>query len=81
MAGTMQGLWVFLSLSPVLMVLGSPARQFSANPANRDRFIGTGLWAWSRHHNYAGEILLRVGVFTVCAPVLWPRLWPKAPPT
>ncbi len=49
-------------------------------PGNRGRFIGTGLWAWSRHHNNAGEILLRVGVFTVCAPVLWPRLWPKAPP-
>ena len=43
---------------------------FRADPANRDRFITTGLWAWSRHPNYCGEILLWVGVALVAVPAL-----------
>ncbi len=38
---------------------------FRADPANARRFIHTGLWAWSRHPNYCGEILLWAGV-AVC---------------
>jgi len=37
---------------------------FKADPANEGRWIDTGLWAWSRHPNYAGEILLWTGIFT-----------------
>ena len=44
--------------------------RFRADPANRDRFITTGLWAWSRHPNYFGEITLWVGVAVVAVPVL-----------
>jgi steroid 5-alpha reductase family enzyme len=35
---------------------------FKKNPQNADRFIDRGLWAWSRHPNYFGEILLWTGV-------------------
>lgn len=43
---------------------------FRADPTNRDRFITTGLWAWSRHPNYCGEILLWIGVALIALPVL-----------
>lgn len=96
---TLQGLWVFLTLSCALAAItagvatpvGLPAaigaavwlagfaieavadrqkREFRADPANRDRFITTGLWAWSRHPNYCGEILLWTGVALIGLPAL-----------
>lgn len=43
---------------------------FRADPRNRDRFIATGLWSWSRHPNYFGEVLLWTGVALVALPAL-----------
>jgi steroid 5-alpha reductase family enzyme len=43
---------------------------FRADPRNRDRFIASGLWAWSRHPNYFGEILLWTGVALAALPAL-----------
>jgi steroid 5-alpha reductase family enzyme len=43
---------------------------FRADPNNRDRFISTGLWAWSRHPNYCGEILLWIGIALIALPAL-----------
>jgi steroid 5-alpha reductase family enzyme len=43
---------------------------FRSDPANRDRFITTGLWAWSRHPNYCGEIVLWIGVAVIALPAL-----------
>ena len=43
---------------------------FKADESNEGRFISTGLWAWSRHPNYFGEIVLWAGVAVMALPVL-----------
>ena len=43
---------------------------FRENPDNRDRFITTGVWSWSQHPNYFGEITLWFGMALVALPVL-----------
>jgi steroid 5-alpha reductase family enzyme len=49
--------------------------KFKQDPANEDRFIHTGLWAWSRHPNYFGEIMLWIGVMIITLPVLSGWQW------
>ena len=61
-------LWVAGMLIEV--VADSQKTQFRKVPENRDRFITTGLWAWSRHPNYFGEITLWLGLALVALPVL-----------
>ena len=48
---------------------------FKADPANAGRFIDSGVWSWSRHPNYFGEILLWIGVAIVTLPVLQGWQW------
>ncbi len=43
---------------------------FRKDPGNKDKFIRHGLWAWSRHPNYFGEILLWVGIAVAALPML-----------
>lgn len=48
---------------------------FRADPANKGKFISTGLWAWSRHPNYFGEIVLWTGMAIIAIPVLEGWQW------
>lgn len=106
-AWTLQGLWVFLTLSAALAALTTAApaplgvldgfgfalwlagfafevvadaqkRRFKRDAAHRGRFIQTGLWAWSRHPNYFGEIVLWLGVFLIAASTLTGGQWATA---
>jgi len=43
---------------------------FRKDPANKGNFIRSGLWAWSRHPNYFGEILLWIGMAIIALPVM-----------
>jgi steroid 5-alpha reductase family enzyme len=99
MAWTLQGLWVFLTLSCALAAITSSVaeplgtmtivgaatwltgfsievvadrqkRRFRTSPEGRGRFITTGLWAWSRHPNYFGEITLWIGIALIALPAL-----------
>jgi steroid 5-alpha reductase family enzyme len=49
--------------------------RFRADPANQGTFIHSGLWAWSRHPNYFGEITLWIGVALIALPVLRGWQW------
>lgn len=48
---------------------------FNSMPANKGKFIHTGLWSWSRHPNYFGEIVLWIGVAISALPVLRGWQW------
>ena len=43
---------------------------FKNNPSNEGRFIQEGLWSWSGHPNYFGEIVLWIGIAVIAYPVI-----------
>ncbi|MCY3859130.1 MAG: DUF1295 domain-containing protein [Gammaproteobacteria bacterium] len=45
-------------------------RRFRQAPDNASRFIQSGLWRWSQHPNYFGEILLWFGIGVIALPSL-----------
>lgn len=49
---------------------------FKKDSANDGKFINTGLWSWSRHPNYFGEITLWTGMAILALPALvgWQHL-------
>lgn len=48
---------------------------FKADSSNDGKFIDVGLWAWSRHPNYFGEIVIWIGVAIIAVPVLQGLQW------
>lgn len=62
------GLVVWLAGFAIEVIADRQKAAFRADPANRGRFITTGLWAWSRHPNYFGEILLWTGIALMATP-------------
>lgn len=50
-------------------------KRFAEEPQNKGKFIREGLWAYSRHPNYLGEIVLWTGVAIVAIPVLEGWQW------
>ena len=48
---------------------------FNAKRENKGKFIQSGLWSWSRHPNYFGEIVLWIGVAIIALPILRGWQW------
>lgn len=48
---------------------------FRSDPANDGRFITSGVWAWSRHPNYFGEITLWLGIAIIAIPAFHGWQW------
>ena len=61
-------LWVLGFLFEVIS--DEQKRKFRADPANSDSFISHGLWSYSRHPNYFGEIVLWLGIAFISFPTL-----------
>jgi steroid 5-alpha reductase family enzyme len=69
------GLLVWLAGFAIEVAADHQKSRFRADPANKGTFIRAGLWAWSRHPNYFGEITLWIGVALIALPVLRGWQW------
>jgi len=56
------GMLVFIAGFVVEIIADWQKSTFRKNPENRDQFIAHGLWYYSRHPNYFGEITLWLGI-------------------
>lgn len=69
------GLTMWVAGFAIEIIADNQKSQFRADPKNAGRFITTGLWAWSRHPNYFGEILLWTGITVASLPLLVGWQW------
>ena len=69
------GFLVWLVGFGIEVVADAQKNRFRKNPDNQGQFIQGGLWAWSRHPNYFGEIMLWVGIAIIALPVLQGWQW------
>jgi steroid 5-alpha reductase family enzyme len=45
--------------------------RFKANPANKGRILDTGLWRYTRHPNYFGDVCVWWGIFIAASSAGW----------
>jgi len=58
-----------------VMEIVADYQQFNFKQQHKDRFCNVGLFRYSRHPNYFGDLLLWWGIFTCVAPVLRGWTW------
>lgn len=69
------GLLVWLAGFGVEVIADRQKSKFRSIPENKNKFINIGLWSWSRHPNYFGEIVLWIGVAIISLPALQGWQW------
>jgi len=65
---TVAGLLLWLSGFMIEVVADRQKIKFRQLPENSNHFITTGLWSYSRHPNYFGEIVLWLGITVIALP-------------
>jgi len=70
------GIFLWLEGFLVEVVADHQKTRFRSKKENQGRFINEGLWSFSRHPNYYGEITLWLGIAFIAFPVLqgWQKL-------
>ncbi|KWV93381.1 DUF1295 domain-containing protein [Erythrobacter sp. YT30] len=69
------GLVIWVAGITIEAVADAQKSKFKSDPDNKGDFIDVGLWKWSRHPNYFGEITLWTGVLIIAIPVLQGLSW------
>lgn len=65
--------WAMATFGIAIQVVADIQKYFfRKNPDNRGMFCRVGLWSWSRHPNYYGEMLIWIGAFVVTIPAIPP---------
>ncbi len=64
------GLVIWLMAIVIESVADLQKLNFNSQPRNRGKWIDSGLWRYSRHPNYLGEMMIWIGVFLICISVL-----------
>ena len=64
------GIILWLTGFVIEIVADEQKRKFKLDPSQQNSFITDGLWSWSQHPNYFGEIVLWIGVSLVALPGL-----------
>ncbi|GAA0858567.1 DUF1295 domain-containing protein [Aliiglaciecola litoralis] len=67
---TLVGVAIWLIGFAIEVIADQQKTRFKQDPLNQGQFIQTGLWAYSRHPNYFGEIVLWIGVAIAAYPAL-----------
>lgn len=69
------GVWVFGFVIEVVADQQKSAFKRENVGQGSDKFIQSGLWSWSRHPNYFGEITLWAGIALIAMPILSGWQW------
>ncbi|XP_027168523.1 uncharacterized protein LOC113768386 isoform X2 [Coffea eugenioides] len=68
--------WIMWSVGILIEATADQQKlTYKNNPENRGRWCNVGVWKYSRHPNYFGEILLWWGIFVASTPVLKGAEW------
>jgi steroid 5-alpha reductase family enzyme len=63
--------WALFGIGIIIQVIADYQKYFfRKNPANKGTFMNQGIWKFSRHPNYFGEILIWWGAFICCVPII-----------
>jgi steroid 5-alpha reductase family enzyme len=69
------GVAIWLSGFAIEVIADAQKSRFRSQSDNKQCFITSGLWRYSRHPNYFGEIVLWIGIAVIALPVLQGWQW------